>query len=122
MDSRRQQKIGGLIREEFSALLNRDYKSLSGKGLISVTNVRVTSDLSIARFYLSMLNVDDKEEALKTFRQHTQEFRGKLGDKLRHQLRKIPELEFYVDDTLDYVFKMEEIFKELKNDSTKKTD
>jgi ribosome-binding factor A len=114
MDSRRQQKIGGLIREEFSALLNRDYKGFFGKGLISVTNVKVTTDLSIARFYLSMLNVDDKEEVLEKFRHQTNELRGKLGEKLRHQLRKIPEIEFYIDDTLDYVFKMEELFKELK--------
>ncbi|MBX2902787.1 MAG: 30S ribosome-binding factor RbfA [Chitinophagales bacterium] len=115
MDNRRQQKIGGLIKEEFTSLLTRDYKGIFGKGLISVTNVKVTTDLSIARFYLSMLNVEDKEAALLKFRELTPEFRGKLGAKLRHQLRKIPEMEFFIDDTLDYVFHMEEVLKNLKN-------
>lgn len=117
MDSRRQQKIGGLIKEEFTALLNRDYKGSFGKGLISVTNVKVTSDLSIARFYLSMFNVEDKEITLEKFRELTHEFRGKLGSKLRHQLRKIPEMEFFIDDTLDYVFHMEEILKNLNKNN-----
>jgi ribosome-binding factor A len=115
MDSRRQQKIGELIKEEFTALLNRDYKGTFGKGLISVTKVKVTADLSIARFYLSMFNVDDKEAILVKFRELTHEFRGKLGSKLRHQLRKIPEMEFFIDETLDYVFHMEEVFRKLKN-------
>ncbi|HRN94681.1 MAG: 30S ribosome-binding factor RbfA [Chitinophagales bacterium] len=116
MDSRRQQKIGMLMKEEFSSLLNKDYKVLFGKGLISVTNVKVTSDLSIARFYLSIFNVEDKEETLKRFRELTAEFRGKLGGKLRHQLRKIPEFEFYIDETLDYVFHMEQVLKDLKKE------
>ncbi|MCS6819709.1 MAG: 30S ribosome-binding factor RbfA [Chitinophagales bacterium] len=114
MDSRRQQKIGGLIKEEFTALLNKDYKGFFGKGLISVTQVKVTPDLSIARFYISMYNVEDKEAVLMRFRELTNEFRGKLGGKLRHHLRKIPEMEFFIDDTLDYVFHIEEIFKNLK--------
>jgi ribosome-binding factor A len=116
MDSRRQQKVAGLIKEEFTALLNKDYRGSFGKGLISVTNVKVTSDLSIARFYLSMFNVEEKENILEKFRELTHEIRGKLGSKLRHQLRKIPEIEFFIDDTLDYVFHMEEVLKNLKKD------
>lgn len=114
MDSRRQQKIGMLMKEEFSSLLNKDYKSFFGKGLISVTNVRITSDLSIARFYLSLFNVEDKEVVIQKFKENTTEFRKKLGAKLRHQLRKIPEFEFYIDDTLDYAFHIEKVLKDLK--------
>jgi ribosome-binding factor A len=119
MDTRRQQKIGTLIQKEFADIINRELKGLFGKALVSIPKVIVTSDLSIARFYLSIFNADDKQHILGIFEERTYELRKILGDKLRHQLRKIPELEFYIDDTMDYVYRMEEIFREIKSDPDK---
>ena len=120
MDTRRQQKIGTLIQKEFADIINRELKGLFGGALVSIQKVIVTSDLSIARFYLSIFNAPDKQHVLQIFEERTYELRRTLGEKLRHQLRKIPELEFYIDDTLDYVYRMEEVFKEIKTDPDKK--
>jgi ribosome-binding factor A len=116
MDNRRQQKVGSLIQEAFSEILLRDLKGWFGKAFVTVTNVKVTSDLSIARFYLSIFNVEDKEAVLHMFKARNHELRKMLGEKLRFNLRKIPEIEFYIDDTLDYVYKMEDLFKQIKKD------
>jgi ribosome-binding factor A len=121
MDTRRQQKIGTLIQKEFADIINRELKGLFGKALVSIPKVIVTSDMSIARFYLSIFNADDKQQVLGIFEERKHELRRILGEKLRHQLRKIPELEFYIDDTLDYVYRMEEVFREIKTDPDKST-
>ncbi len=108
--------MASLIREEFSTILTRSGKSIYGNVLVTITHVRVTSDLSLARINLSIFNTNDKEAVIEALKQHTQELRKELGDRMRHHLRKIPVLEFYNDDTLDYVFRMEEVFKNLKKD------
>ena len=83
--------------------------------LVTITSVVVTPDLSIARAYLSIYNTKEKEAVLEELQNHTNEIRNLLGKALRNHLRRIPELEFFLDDTLDEVFKMEQIFKDLKD-------
>jgi len=84
--------------------------------LVSVTKASITSDLSIARFYISVFNTQDTEAVLANLNKHKFELRGILGRAL-NKMRKIPTLEFYLDDTLDYVDKMEKVFKNLKKDN-----
>jgi len=119
MDSRRQLKIGSVIQEAFTAILSRDGKGIYGKAFVTVTRVRVTSDLSLARFYLSIFNAGDGEDVIRKFNEHKFELKRKLAEKLRHQLRVMPELEFFKDDTLDYAFHIEEVFKKIKEDDAK---
>lgn len=116
MDTRRQQKIASVIKEAFADILSKQGKSLFGKAFITVTNVKVTSDLTLVRFYLSIFNADDQEEIIEKFNEHKFEFKKQLAGTLRHQLRRIPEIEFFKDDTLDEVFKMEELFKKIKDE------
>jgi ribosome-binding factor A len=117
MDNKRLKKVSGLLQEEMSKILQREGASLYGsKCLVTITNVVVTSDLSTARFYFSVFNADDPDEVLRQIAHHGNRLRGELGNKVRHQLRKIPELEFYKDDTLDYVFKMDKIFDQIEKD------
>lgn len=115
MDSRRQQKVASLIKEEFSDILLRMGRGIYGKALVTVTSVKVTPDLSSARFHLSVFN-GDKEEIIRNFQEHRQELRRQLGDKLRFNLRRVPELEFFIDDTLDDVFRMDELFKKIRTE------
>ena len=115
MDSRRQQKVASLIKEEFTDILLREGRSIYGKAFVTVTSVKVTPDLAIARFAFSVFN-GDKDEVLKSFQGKKSELKRALGAKLRFNLRIVPDLEFYIDDTLDEVFRMEELFKKIKED------
>jgi ribosome-binding factor A len=108
MDSRRQQKVASLIKEEFSEILLREGRSIYGKAFVTVT-----PDLAIARFSLSVFN-GNKEEVIKNFQNKKSELKKALGNKLRFNLRIVPDLEFYLDESLDDVFKMEELFKKIK--------
>jgi ribosome-binding factor A len=117
MDNKRLKKVSGLLQEEMSRIIQREGPSFYGtKCLVTITNVVVTSDLSTARFYFSVFNADDPDEVLRQIAHHGNRLRGELGNLVRHQLRKIPELEFYKDDTLDYVFKMDQIFDQIEKD------
>jgi ribosome-binding factor A len=112
MDSNRQQKINRLIQKELSELFLLETKKMQGV-LISVTNVRVSPDLSAAHAYLSIFPSDKGEELVKNINENVKSVRYDLGKRLRNQLRVIPELTFHVDDSLDYV---ENIDRLLKND------
>ena len=116
MDSRRQLKIASLIKEAFTEILSREGKSIAGKAFITVTNVTVTSDLTLTRFYLSVFNEANPDEVVERFREHKAEVKRYLGEKLRHHLRRIPEIEFFRDETLDNAYRIEEVFKKINNE------
>ena len=104
MDSRRQLKMASVIQTAFSEILTRDGRGIYGNEFVTLTNVNVTSDLSLARFNLSIFKSQDADAVVQKLNAHKGELKRKLGDKLRHQLRVMPELEFYRDETLDYVY------------------
>jgi ribosome-binding factor A len=110
MDSNRQQKINRLIQKELSELFLLETKKMQGV-LISVTNVRVSPDLSVAHAYLSIFPSDKGEELVKNINENVKSVRYDLGKRLRNQLRVIPELTFHVDDSLDYVENIDRLFK-----------
>ncbi len=82
-------------------------------GMVSISSVKVTPDLLEARIYVSLFKVNDGEAAMKKIQNQAWEVKRELSDRVKHQLRRIPVLQFYLDDTLDYVFKMEDVFKQL---------
>jgi ribosome-binding factor A len=116
MDTRRQLRIASVIKDAFSEILVRDGKNIYGTAFVTVTNVKVTSDLTLVRFYLSIYNVTDKEEVIGKFNFKKFDIKKLLAEKLRHQLRRIPELEFFVDDTQDYVTRINEVFNKIKEE------
>lgn len=113
MDSVRLKKIESLLTEELSDILRRWAKENKPGILVSVTRVAVTSDLSLARVRVSLFPVKDKAGLLAELREQMPRFRGELGNRIRHQVRKIPELEFFDDDSLDYI---EAIDRELRGE------
>ncbi|HLO70809.1 MAG TPA: 30S ribosome-binding factor RbfA [Flavipsychrobacter sp.] len=115
-ESKRQKQIGQLIMEELSDIFRREGFGMIDGGMVSVSKVMVTPDLLEARVYLSLFQVKDPEATMQTFTEKTSEFRKLLGMRVKNQLRRVPELVFYLDDTLDYVFKMEELFKKIEED------
>ena len=116
MDTRRQLKVASLIKEAFTEILSKEGRGIYGKAFVTLTNVKLTSDLLLARFNLSIYNAEDPDAVVERFNEHKYEFKRWLGEKLRHHLRRIPEIEFYKDETLDYVFHMEDVFKKIKEE------
>ncbi len=120
-ETKRQKQVAGLINEELNDIFRRMNLLMLDGGMISVSNVKITPDLFEARIYLSMFQVKDTQAVLLKFEEKNKEIRKELGTRVRHQLRSIPELRFFIDDTLDYVFKMEELFEKIKKEETSNT-
>ena len=115
-ETKRQKQVAGLINEELNDIFRRMGMTMMDGGMISISNVKITPDLFEARVYLSMFQVTDTQATLLKFEEKNKEIRKELGTRVRHQLRSIPELKFFIDDTLDYVFKMEELFEKIKKE------
>ena len=118
-EGKRQKQIGGLIQEEINTIFQRLGLSFINGGMVSVSSVKVTPDLLEARIYLSIFNTEDKKEILRRIEDRAWEIKKELAEKVKHQLRRIPVLKFFLDDTLDQVFKMEELFEKIKKDEGK---
>lgn len=116
MDSRRQMKLVSVIREAFTDILARDGKNIYGKSFVTVTNVKITSDLSLVRFYISIFNAENPEEVIHQFNEQKTDLKRKLAEKVRHQLRIMPNIEFFRDETLEYASHMDEVFKKIKEE------
>jgi ribosome-binding factor A len=110
METTRQNKIARLIQKELSDIFLLQAKSMSGV-IVSVTNVRVTPDLSIAHAYISVFPSDKSEEIVNNLNGNMKSIRYDLGTRVRFQLRVIPELKFHVDDSLDYLEHIDELLK-----------
>ena len=111
MDSTRQQKFARLIQKEVAEIFQFDVKGKFGAIMITVTQVRVSPDLGVAKIYVSLFPVKEKGKVLEIIKKNTHEIRGLLGKRIRHQARVIPELIFYVDDSLDYAERINELLK-----------
>ncbi len=115
-EGKRQRQVAGAIQEEMNDIFRRLNLSMLDGGMVSISSVKVTPDLLEARIYLSLFQVKDSKATMKTIENRAWEIKKELADKMKHQLRRIPVLHFYLDDTLDYVFKMEEIFKNISEE------
>ena len=114
---KRQIQIAKVIKKEMIEIFAKEgYNIINNNGMVSVSDVRITPDLYEARIYLSFFQIADADEMLSTIKEKTSEWRGHLGNRLKNSLRRIPTLTFFKDDTLEHVFKMEELFKQLEED------
>lgn len=120
--TKRQRQVGRLIQEELTDILHRGGFNMIDGGMVSISGVVMTPDLLEARIYLSFLNIKEKGKTLEDLSEKIPLFRGQLGNRLRHQLRRIPELQFFEDDSLDRVFRLEEIFKKLHEEDNRKNE
>lgn len=110
METTRQNKISRLIQKELSEIFLLQTKSMNGV-LVSVSAVRISPDMSIARVYLSVFPSGRSQEIVKNINDNMKSIRYELGTRVRHQLRIIPELKFFVDDSLDYAERIDELLK-----------
>ncbi len=112
MESLRQQKVSKLIQKELSELFQIEGLSFQKGTLITITNVKTTSDLSLARVYLSIFGITEKNTVLQHFKDNVKEIRFKLGQRVKQQLRIVPDITFYEDDTLDFIEKIDSLLKQ----------
>lgn len=110
-EGKRQKQVASVLQQELNDIFVRLGLNMMDNGMVSIANVKVTPDLLEARIYLSLFQVADTNATLKKIEDRAWEIKRELSDRIKHQLRRIPILQFYLDDTLDYVFKMEELFK-----------
>jgi ribosome-binding factor A len=111
MSSNRQQKIERLLQKDLGDIFQKGTTSLFKGKMVTVTTVRVSPDLSIAKVYLSLFPVDNKNEFIHYINDIENQIRFELGKRVRHQLRKVPELKFFVDDSLDYIENIDKLLK-----------
>ena len=109
----RQQKFARLVQKELSEIFQRDKKGFLDNAFITITEVRVSPDLGVAKVYISMMLTKDKQGILDKLDAHKREIRRALGDKIRNQARIIPELAFFIDEVEEKAIRMDELIKNL---------
>ncbi len=112
-EGKRQKQVSALLLEELNKIFQKLGLSMIQGGMVSISSVRITPDLFEARIYLSFYQVPKSKEALKLIEDRAWEIKRDLVSSIRNQLRSMPQLSFYIDDSLDYVDKMENLFREI---------
>jgi len=112
MESTRQKKVSRLVQKELSIIFQYNSRDLFKGVIITVTVVHITPDLTIAKVYLSLFPADNKTDFLDQVKKKSSFIRHELSKKIRHQVKSIPELSFYLDDSLDYVDNIEQLLKD----------
>jgi len=116
MESKRQQKFAGVLQEELAQVFQREGGAFLPNTLVTITRVRVSPDLAVAKVYLSFFNTTNTTLSINTINSHAGEIRYKLGARIRHQVRVVPELTFFVDDTNEYVERMDHLFEKISKE------
>jgi ribosome-binding factor A len=117
-EKKRQKQIAGLMHEELTQVFQRLGLNMLDGGMVSISSVKITPDLLELRVYLSFFQVKNAEAAMKKIEERAWEVKKEIAARVKHQLRRIPEIRYYLDDTLDHVFKMEELFKKISGEQT----
>lgn len=120
-EGKRQKQVAAVLQEELNGIFQRLSMNMMNGGMVSISSVKVTPDLLEARIYLSLFQVKDTDATMKAIEDRSWEVKKHLTEKVKNQLRRMPVLHFYKDDTLDHVFKMEELFKKINEDSGDKS-
>lgn len=111
MESTRQKKVSRLIQKELAELFIRNNNEIAPGKLVSVTIVRVSPDLSFAKVFLSIFPSHNQDEILNSIKDIASKIRFELGQKVRTQLRIVPEIAFFIDDSLDYIDNIDKLLK-----------
>ena len=113
-ETKRQKQVGELVRRNFGMVLFQEGSYIYGEALVTVTEVKMSPDLGIAKIYLSVYNTEDKQSVLLKMEHHLQRLRQSLAHRLKRHVRRIPYIQFYMDDTLDQMHKLNQLFDRLE--------
>jgi ribosome-binding factor A len=114
-ESKRQKQVASLIQKELNEIFQRLNLTMIDGGMVSISSVKISPDLLQAKIYLSFFQAKNVDSCMKHIEEKSWEIKRQLALRVKLQLRRIPVLLFFIDDSLDYVFKMEELFKKLNS-------
>jgi ribosome-binding factor A len=121
-EGKRQKQVAAVLQQELNDIFMRLGLNMMDGGMVSISSVKVTPDLLEARIYLSLFKVPEPKVTIKKIEARAWEIKKELSERVKHQLRRVPVIHFFHDDTLDYVFKMEDIFKHINTEKDEKKD
>lgn len=119
LEGKRQKQVAAVIQKDLNDIFQKLGLNMIQGGMVSIASVKITPDLHEARVYLSFFKVNDAKQALKTIEDRAWEIKKMLTSSVRHQFRTMPVLSYFIDDTLEYVDKMEKLFKEIHEQDKK---
>ena len=122
METKRQKQINELLRRAFSMVLMEEGSYIFDKAMVTVTRAVVSPDMQNAKIYLSIFNTDNKQEVMIAMDENNHRLRLSLANKVGKQLRRIPELKFFLDESLDEFFRMDQILTKLRAENQMGTD
>lgn len=112
-ETKRQKQVAGEVQEVLNGIFQRLGLTMIDGGMVSISSVKVTPDLLEARVYISLFQVKDRDAAMKKIEDRAWEIKRELASSIKHQVRRIPIMQYYLDETLDQVYKMEELFRQI---------
>ena len=117
MESKRQKQVGEVVRRNFSMVLQNEGGYIYGnEPMVTVTSVKLSPDMGIAKIYLSVYNVEDKQSVVLQMEASNQKLRQALAHRVKRHMRRVPELNFFLDDTLDEMYRLNGLFNRLDKD------
>jgi ribosome-binding factor A len=122
MESKRQLQVAELIKRNFSMVLQQEGNYIYDDALVTVTNVKVTPDLSLAKIYLSVYNTDNKQAVLLKLEDQHHRLKQVFSQRIRRHIRRIPEFAMYIDETLDEMYRLDALFDRLSKSSPAKDE
>ncbi len=114
METKRQLQLGELIKRNFSLVLQAEGRYVYGDVLVSVTKAMISPDLSQAKIYVSVYGIEDKESVIVLMEQNMHQLKTGLVQRIKKQIRRIPDLFFFLDDTLDEMYRVDELLSKIK--------
>jgi ribosome-binding factor A len=112
-ESKRQRQVGEMIRRHFGSVLLQEGSYLYGRALVTVTNVKMSSDLGQAKIYLSVFNTENKQEVMLMMDENIVPLRKALSQRIKKHVRRIPRIAFYIDDTVDEMYRIDDMFEKI---------
>jgi len=117
MESKRQKQVAEVVRRNFSIVLQNEGSYIYGvEPMVTVTSVKVSPDMSVAKIYVSIYNVEDKQSVVMLMEQSNQRLRQGLAHRVKRHMRRVPAISFYMDETLDEMYRLNELFNNLDGD------
>lgn len=114
MASKRQQQVATMIKRNFSIVLSNEGQYIYGDALVSVTDVKMSPDLRIAKIYVSIYNTEDKARVYDLIVQHTATLKYELIRRIKKHIRRMPTIDIYRDDLLDEMYKIDDMLNNLE--------
>lgn len=121
-EGKRQKQVAGVLHEELTSIFTKMGLNMIQGCLVSIASVKVTPDLLEARIYLSIFQAKDPQDILKRVEEASHEIKRTLAARVKHQLRRIPEIKYFIDDTLEQVFRLEKLFDQIHKEDKHEND